>query len=377
MQKYNFTDNITRVLSMLENVIDSVSSKALHTILQPNVLADREIIERLQKKASIITHDTVLSQWQEWYKTQNPTQQHGISSLNQASEEFFQHTDVNTFGNWVYYPWRNCLVHVLPEKEFIQVRTVRNKFKITEEEQDLLAGKKIGVIGLSVGQSVALGLAMERVFGELRIADFDHLELSNMNRLRSGVFNIGLKKTEIVRREIAEIDPYLKVTVFEKGVTEENIGSFMEENGKLDLLVEECDNIKMKVLTRVAAKSRRIPVIMDTSDRGMIDIERFDLEPNRPLFHGMLDSIGTPEEILDNFETLKPLVLQHILDVKKLSEGAKYSISQIGKRITSWPQLASSVIMGGGFCTHIARDILTCKIKKSGRWYIDLDEFIQ
>lgn len=377
MQKYNFTDNITRILPMLENVINPVSVKALHTVLQPTIHADREMIKCLQSNASIITHDTILCQWQEWYKTQNPTQHHDASSLCKASEVFFHSVDKNEFGNWVYYPWRNCLVHVLPEKEFIQVRTVRNKFKITQEEQDLLAEKKIGVIGLSVGQSVALGLAMERVFGELRIADFDQLELSNMNRLRSGLFNIGIKKTEIVRREIAEIDPYLKVTVFDEGVTEENIGRFMEENGKLDLLIEECDNIKMKVLSRVEAKSRKIPVIMDTSDRGMIDIERFDLEPNRPLFHGMLETVGTSEEILENFDELKPLVLQQILDVSKLSEGAKFSISQIGKSITSWPQLASSVIMGGGFCTHIAREILTGKIKKSGRWYIDLDEFIQ
>lgn len=27
--------------------------------------------------------------------------------------------------------------------------------------------------------------------------------------------------------------------------------------------------------------------IMDTSDRGLLDVERFDLEPNRPPFHGL------------------------------------------------------------------------------------------
>jgi hypothetical protein len=27
---------------------------------------------------------------------------------------------------------------------------------------------------------------------------------------------------------------------------------------------------------------------METSDRGVLDVERFDLEPDRPIFHGLL-----------------------------------------------------------------------------------------
>lgn len=41
--------------------------------------------------------------------------------------------------------------------------------------------KKIGVIGLSEGQSVALTMSMERVYGTLRIADFDHCLLIDDN----------------------------------------------------------------------------------------------------------------------------------------------------------------------------------------------------
>jgi tRNA A37 threonylcarbamoyladenosine dehydratase len=52
--------------------------------------------------------------------------------------------------------------------------------------------KRIGVVGLSVGQSVALTLALERSFGELRLADFDRLDLSNLNRIRAGVHDLNL-----------------------------------------------------------------------------------------------------------------------------------------------------------------------------------------
>lgn len=81
-------------------------------------------------------------------------------------------------GVWVYFPWNKTLVHLLDQEEFLFVRTNRNRDKITEQEQQILAKKKIGIIGLSVGQSVALTLAMERSVGELRLADFDCLELS-------------------------------------------------------------------------------------------------------------------------------------------------------------------------------------------------------
>ena len=76
------------------------------------------------------------------------------------------------------------------------------------EEKETLSKKKIGIIGLSVGQSIALTIAMERTCGELRIADFDILELSNLNRIRAGLPNLGIAKTIVVAREIAEIDPW-------------------------------------------------------------------------------------------------------------------------------------------------------------------------
>src|SRR5205814_1258580 len=141
---------------------------------------------------------------------------------------------INEYGVWVYYPWSKRLVHLLNEEEFIEVRTNRNQYKITLEEQKLLRQKKVGIIGLSVGQSIALTMAMERIYGELRIADFDTAELSNLNRIRTGVHNLGLNKAIIVAREIAEIDPFIKIKIFNDGLTAENIDRFFLEDGRLD-----------------------------------------------------------------------------------------------------------------------------------------------
>jgi molybdopterin/thiamine biosynthesis adenylyltransferase len=344
-------------------------------ILDPKVQQDWEEIQKLRSESYVIIVDEIDSQVSDLIKAAHPQVKLSKEEINQKIADFFRERERDHYGNWVYYPWKHTLVHILPEQEFIQVRTSRNKYKFTEEEQALMATKKIGVVGLSVGQSVALCLAMERTFGELRIADFDTLELSNMNRIRTSVTNLGLPKTQIVVREIAEIDPYLKIKVYSEGLTEENMEAFFTDGGNLDLLIEECDSLPMKILARLKAKHLGIPVLMDTSDRGMVDVERFDLDPQRPIFHGMLTSFGDEDKLIDRLEEQRGQMLMAILDFEKLSERARFSIQEIGKSITTWPQLASSVVMGGAMCAYFAKRILCGQIFGSGRVYVDLDEF--
>jgi len=347
-------------------------------LLSPREKKDLAIVKKLKDNTGIMLFDTFELQLSELIKIQNPKRKLSLEEMSEKKVEYYEKSGNTAFenGNWVYYPWRNTLIRILEENDFVKLRTARNRYKITEEEQEQLSKKKIGVIGLSVGQSVALSLAMERCFGEIRIADFDELDLSNLNRIRTGLYNLGLKKSWIVAREIAEIDPYLKVTVFNEGVYENNIDDFFKLGGKLDLLIEECDSLPIKILSRLKAKAMKIPVMMDTSDRGMMDIERFDLIPQRPIFHGLLQSFGDEARLLEILPTTGKEVMMAILQYEQLSERVKFSFSELGKSITSWPQLASSVLMGGAACCHYARLMLLDQNRFSGRFYIDLDEII-
>lgn len=277
---------------------------------------------------------------------------------------------------WAYYPWLEKLVHILDEEEYILVRTNRNKHKITQEEQDLLRQKKIGVIGLSVGQSVSLTLAIERGCGELRIADFDVLDLTNLNRIRSGIQNVDLKKTVIVAREIAELDPYLKVVCFDDGITEANIDRFLSENGQLDLLIDECDSFDIKISARKKAKEMGIPVLMEGSDRCTIDIERFDLEPERPVLHGFVDHMDM--SVYKSLKTMDERIpyIAPVTGIETLSPRMKASAIEIMTTISTWPQLASAVTYGGGVTADISRRIMLGDLNVSGRFFIDMDELI-
>lgn len=298
------------------------------------------------------------------------------SELTQAVKDRFSGNPTEEYGVWVYYPWNAKLVHLLDEHEFSIVRTNRNKHKITVEEQERLSDKKIGVMGLSVGQSVSLTLTMERGFGELRIADFDELDLSNINRIRTGVQNLKIKKTTIVAREIAEIDPFLKVVCFEDGITAENLDAFLTENGKLDLLIDECDSFDIKINSRKKAKSLGIPVLMEGSDRGTIDIERFDLEPERKVLHGMIEHLDMDK--YGDYTTMDERLpyITAVTGVETLSPRMKGSAIEIMSSISTWPQLASAVTYGGGVTADLARKILLGNLNLSGRFFLDLDELI-
>ena len=193
---------------------------------------------------------------------------------------------------WIYYPWRRAVVRLLGPRAFGTLRLDRNRNKLTRAEQARQRTLRIGVIGLSAGHSIAHVLAMEGLAGELRLADFDTVELSNLNRIPGSVLDLGVNKAVVAARRIGEIDPYLRVVTITEGITPENLGSFLDG---FDLVIEECDSLDVKLLVREAARERRIPVLMETSDRGVLDVERFDLEPERPVFHGLLAGLHSSD----------------------------------------------------------------------------------
>lgn len=325
---------------------------------------------------NIIVVDEIKSQLSELIKLRHPKKKFTPKELEVEIESFLNNTPIEEYGNWIHYPWLNKLVHILPEEEFIEVRTNRNQYKITPDEEEILAQKKIGIIGLSVGKAIAVTIALERICGELVLADFDVVELSNLNRIQTGIQNFGLKKTVVVAREIAEIDPYLKVTCFHEGLTEENVDDFYTKNGRLDICIEVCDGLHTKIFARQKAKEIGIPVVMNSSDRGTTDIERFDLEPDLPILHGLIDhlDLSLVKQAKTNEEKV-PYLLP-MLGVETSSVRLKASMLEIEETITTWPQLASGVVFGGGICTDVCRRILLNQFTKSGRYFVDTEQEI-
>lgn len=336
---------------------------------------DANFVKLIDESINLSLLDHYEGQKKELFKVRNPASRLSDQELDQLFTSWSSSLDVSREGVWVYYPWSKRLIHLLEKDEFIELRTSRNKHKITTEEQQTLLTKKLGIIGLSVGHAVALTLATERVCSSMKLADFDTLELSNLNRIRTGLHNIGLNKCIITAREIAEIDPFIDIECFTDGITANNIDEFLTGGGKLDILIDECDDIGVKILCRQKAKQLNIPVVMETSDRGMLDVERFDLDRGLMIFHGMLADI--PAQVLENIgpEQRLPIVMK-IVDAFKSSARAQASLLELGQTITTWPQLASAVTLGGGVVTDVCRRMLLGHFTDSGRYYVDLEGII-
>lgn len=353
-----------------------------HHIVEPQLFRiyleedKKKLEELLKQKPYIKIHDQIDSQLDDLIKSKHPKRKPEPDELVLLKAKHIGEVPLQEYGVWAYFPWSERLVHILDEEEYIEVRTNRNIYKITREERDLLGKQKIGVVGLSVGQSISITMAMERSFGEIRLADFDVLELTNINRIRTGVHNLGIPKVAIVAREIKEIDPYLKVTCFYEGLTEENMQRYFTEGGNLDIVVDECDSLDIKIQLRNVAKPLRIPVVMDTSDRGTLDVERFDLEPDRPLLHGLIDHLDYSQvKHLKTNEEKVPFLLA-MIGIETVSTRLKASMIEVGQTITTWPQLASAVALGGALGADVCRRIILDQYHESGRYWVDMGDLI-
>ncbi|MEC3951835.1 Rv1355c family protein [Nocardia sp. CDC153] len=270
---------------------------------------------------------------------------------------------------WIYYPWRRAVI-ALPGPQLLRaVRLDRNRNHLTRPEQDKLGRLSIGVVGQSVGHAVAYTLALEGICGRLRLADFDTIELSNLNRVPGSIFDIGRNKAVVTARRIAELDPYLPVEVFEAGVGDDNMDDFLSG---LSIVVEECDSLDIKLSVREAARRHRLPLIMQSNDRGLLDVERFDLDPDRLPFHGMLG--GTRAADLRGLSTRDkaPHVIR-ILDGRNLSDKLAASMVEVGETLNSWPQLGSEVLQGGAIVASAVRRIGLGMKLPSGRTRVDTE----
>ncbi|WP_084579352.1 ThiF family adenylyltransferase [Kutzneria sp. 744] len=335
--------------------------------------ADADALAALLESGRVrAVHDRIDDQLTELISAGQPGRVRTDAQWAAAKAEVLEGKTPAQHGNWVWYPWSGRLVHVLPREQFRLVRTDRNRDKITRADQAVLLDRQIGVIGLSVGNSAALTCVMEGVGGAFRLADFDRLGLSNLNRLRAGVHELGVEKTVLCARQMYEIDPYLDIEIWREGLTADTIDGFVDG---LDLLVEECDTPWLKIAAREHARRLGIPVLMDTNDRGLLDVERFDLDPDRPLLHGRIGDTTADDVVgLDRPATIA--LMLRMVDETRISPALSGAIDQIGRTLSSWPQLASGTMLGGAMVTDTARRVLLGRAVPSGRFYVDLDRLI-
>jgi len=111
--------------------------------------------------------------------------------------------------------------------------------------QEKIKNSAVGVMGLGgLGSVVAVALARVGV-GRLLLADFDVVEPSNLNRQQYFIDQVGEKKTQALRRNLARVNPYLTVEVFDG---ELNAGNIPLVFHGVDVLAECFDGARTKAM---------------------------------------------------------------------------------------------------------------------------------
>jgi hypothetical protein len=277
-------------------------------------------------------------------------------------------------GSWVYYPWNGELIHILGRELFLELRSIRNRDLITVSEQRLFAEFNVGCMGMSVGSNAALALALQGGSQKLKIADGAVISTSNLNRVLAGINTVGLSKSLIVARKLYEMNPYISLDRYDTNIDATTIVNFFEKPWPIDVIVDEMDDLKVKILLRIEARKRRLPVLMatDLGDDVMLDVERYDLDPNLSLFHGLAGNI---ENLLNN-EVDRKEWIKHataIVGPANASIRMQESLMKVGRDLPTQPQLGGTAMMAGATIAYAVRKLALGENLKSGRTMISLD----
>ena len=140
---------------------------------------------------------------------------------------------------------------------------------------------------------------------------------------------------------------------------------------RLDIVVDECDSLDMKAILRERARARGIPVLMATSDRGLVDVERFDLDPQRPILHGLLGNVD-PASLARMSSGEKVPHLLRFLEAQHLSARGAASLLEVDRTLSTWPQVSGDVAAGAPVIAESVRRIGLGEHLPSGRIRLDV-----
>jgi sulfur carrier protein ThiS adenylyltransferase len=103
----------------------------------------------------------------------------------------------------------------------------------------------VGIAGLGgLGSSVSIALARMGV-GTLIIADHDIVVPSNLNRQQYFIDQIGLQKTDAMKKILALVNPYVQVVAHDVMLTKKNIPTIFQ---RADIVVECFDKAEEKTM---------------------------------------------------------------------------------------------------------------------------------
>ena len=120
---------------------------------------------------------------------------------------------------------------------------------------DKLKKGRVAIAGLGgLGSNIAVSLARMGI-GYLKLIDYDVVEPSNLNRQQYFINQIGMLKTEALKQNLMNINPYIHYIFLNEFITKENIKEIFED---VDIIIEAFDKAEYKSML-VSCASKNFP----------------------------------------------------------------------------------------------------------------------
>lgn len=150
----------------------------------------------------------------------------------------------------------------------------RTELLIGKDAVQKLENAKVAIYGIGGVGSFAAEALVRAGVGELVMVDNDTISSSNINRqIHANINTIGLYKVEAMKQRILEINPKIKVTVYqEKNPKEEKVIDFT-----FSYIIDAVDTISTKLKLVERAKQQGVPIISAMGAGNKLDPTKFEV----------------------------------------------------------------------------------------------------
>jgi adenylyltransferase/sulfurtransferase len=173
------------------------------------------------------------------------------------------------------------------------------------EGQERLLSSRVLIMGLGgLGSPAAMYLAAAGV-GTLVLADFDQVDLSNLQRqIIHSSDRIGALKTDSAKETLLALNPECRVETIERRLDETELA---REAARSDLVVDASDNFETRFALNRACVENGTPLVSGAAIRMEGQVSVFSGQPGGPCYRCIYSDQGVEEETCSENGILAPV----------------------------------------------------------------------
>jgi adenylyltransferase/sulfurtransferase len=174
-----------------------------------------------------------------------------------------------------------------------------------EGQEQLLKARAL-IVGLGgLGSPAAMYLAAAGV-GTLQLADFDRVDLTNLQRqIVHTTERIGQLKVESARATLHALNPETRIEIHPDRLDESALNKLVKQ---VDIVLDGSDNFSTRFAVNQACHAHQTPLISAAAIRMEGQVSVFTGQPGTPCYHCLYPAEGEMDESCSANGVLSPLV---------------------------------------------------------------------